>query len=286
MKNKAYEELNAMNQNITRLKSVFKQDIHESLEHFFSTGNLGKFQFNINLPTGEGESLGNSSSYSNSGSSSKLQGIQMNLQTFLHVSFNESIYGCTKTIQFKRAIQCTHCNDISTNSTTEPNVPCAHCNGTKRNVITSTIQVDIPPGVANKSKKVLEGLGDESENGATGDFIIIFDVEENEFYKREGFNCLCQVSIPFPHAALGTKLQIPSLYDKILYIPVEPGTSNGTIIKIENQGFFDVANQKNGDMLIQINIEMPTQLTEEEKSLLFKLTSSPNFKAKPITVKK
>lgn len=298
----AYEELIAMNNSIARLKqSIKSQDIHQSLDHFFSTGNLSKFNSSFNLNRFGETSQTNSNLNSNS-SSGKLEkqtkSAPVNLQTFVDVSFKESVFGCKKTIQFKRTINCTKCPSAETTET------CSACNGSKKVTITNTTNVEIQPGVIHNSRRVLVGLGDESEDGLIGDCIVVFRVEENPFFKREGSNCLCSVSIPFPHAILGTKIQIPSLYDRNLVVSVchdclvfprrinlflfqlDPGTKHSSVVRIPGEGFFDSNTQKAGEMVITIGIDFPSQLTSEEREVLLKLTQLPNFQPKPIVVRK
>jgi len=159
---------------------------------------------------------------------------------------------------------------------------CINCKGLGKSFVKKTSMINVPPGIFSGMKTVYDGEGEEGENGGSnGDLIIFFEIESHPFYLRpneKGDDVFCRVTIPFPHAALGTQLEIPSMYGKKLLLTIEPGTQHDHIIKLKEEGFMNVNKQKRGDMYVQICIEVPQILDEKEKKLLQKIAKKRNFK--------
>ena len=133
------------------------------------------------------------------------------------------------------------------------------------------------------SNKFPLGEGDEGENGGVdGDLIIYFDVATHPYFQRpnqSSEDVFCRVTIPFPHAVLGTKLEVPSMYGRKVHVDVEAGTQHEQIIRVRDEGFYSISKQRHGDMYIQICVEVPKVLDEMEKKLLNKLALGPHFQS-------
>jgi molecular chaperone DnaJ len=161
------------------------------------------------------------------------------------------------------------------------NLVCTQCSGNGKVASKKTCTVNVPAGVSSGMQQVFEGEGDEAGDGcAPGDLIICFEVEGHPFYQRHGDDVYCKVPIPFPHSTLGTKLEIPSIYGEPVSFEVAPLTQHKHVIKVSDEGFFNAAENKRGDMYLQIIVELPKSLTDEEKKLLQKLSTKDNFKSK------
>jgi molecular chaperone DnaJ len=128
--------------------------------------------------------------------------------------------------------------------------------------------VKIPAGIDDGMKLRLDGEGDVGDQGAPrGDLFVLIKLKKHNFFEREGKDLICQVSLSFPKAALGSEVKIPTLdEDEILTIP--PGTQPGHILKIKGKGIKDVHRQSKGDLYIKINVKTPENLTKKQKELL------------------
>lgn len=314
----AYEGLQNNNSTLNILKSCFRsQEIHSSLEQFFfSTGSSSNFNLS-SVSCSDFCSVGAVFS-SNSASNIKTNKSPrrgQSLQTILKISFNESLTGCTKTIEFNRSMICNTCEGLGCSKNSVPQTcrdcggkgtltaqitgggnittPCPSCHssgtfiskdcnvckGSGRIQSKKTCTIEVPPGVATGSKQIFEGDGDEGEEGGPpGDLIVCFEVETHPFYERHGYDIYCKICVSFPQAVLGTTLEIPSVYGHILKVPVEPGIQHNQMIKINEEGILN-SEKKRGDLYLQIIIEIPKNITEEEKNLLKKLASKKNFKS-------
>jgi len=136
---------------------------------------------------------------------------------------------------------------------------CSICHGACKVTNKKTCTVEVPAGVVSGSTKVFHGQGDEGINGGEpGDFIVCFEVEENPHFKREGDNALYTTEISFPHAVLGTTMEVPSIYGKSLEIQIDPGIQHGQFIKIKGEGFSNESNGR-GDYLVQVMVRIPTK---------------------------
>ena len=144
---------------------------------------------------------------------------EMTLQTTINVSFDESVRGCTKHILFKRQVLCNQCcsknSDENVITIDDDYKECIKC-GSKGVIIEDAkLIVNVPAGIPNGWKKVINGEGDVSKT-AKGDLIIIFNVEKHPFFRRSGHcDVTCELPISFPQAVLGVSLKIPSLYGPI-----------------------------------------------------------------------
>lgn len=144
-----------------------------------------------------------------------------------------------------------------------------------------TCTVEVPAGVSTGTTKVFVGEGDEgTDGGPPGDFIVAYDVEPHPRFRREGDNAYCSVVVPFPHAALGTRMVINSIYETPLEIELDSGIQHNQIVRLGKQGFRDPKTGARGDMFIQIFVEVPRNLNQREQKLLEKLAKEPNFTPK------
>lgn len=147
-----------------------------------------------------------------------------------------------------------------------PGQTCPVCNGAGVTKKKKTIRVKIPAGIKNGETIRLRGLGyPGAAGGATGDLIIKVNVMADEKYHREGNDIHTAVSITFPQAALGAKVTVQALTKKI-NVTVKPGTQPGTVLRLKDLGF--AVGDKKGDLLVTVNVKVPTNLTERQKELL------------------
>lgn len=136
------------------------------------------------------------------------------------------------------------------------------------------IRISIPAGVANGQVIKLKGHGGPGMNGGpAGDLYITFAISDEPPLKRLGDDLYLEVSLPLYTAILGGELTIDSLGGKIK-LKIAPETQNGSKVRVKGKGFPVYKKEGQwGDLYITYTIQIPTRLTEEQKSLFKKLAS-------------
>jgi molecular chaperone DnaJ len=149
--------------------------------------------------------------------------------------------------------------------------PCPACQGEGQARDKKKLKVKIPPGMESGTHLIMAGEGNEGRfGGPPGDLYIILQVKPHEMFRREGFDLRLEVPISFVQAALGTRLTIPTLTaSQELTIP--PGTQPGEIIRLKNEGVPYPKGPRRGDLLVQVKVTIPTNLTPRQQELLTEL---------------
>jgi molecular chaperone DnaJ len=130
-----------------------------------------------------------------------------------------------------------------------------------------TIKVNVPAGVEEGNYMTLNGQGNENISKTPGNLIIVFLEEDHEFFVRDGENVLLEVTISYPTAVLGGKIEIPTVDGKAgLKIPA--GIQSGQVLRLKGKGFPRLRSRSNGDQLVKIQIETPTKLSRSTKKLI------------------
>jgi molecular chaperone DnaJ len=143
------------------------------------------------------------------------------------------------------------------------------------------ISINIPAGVGEGMQLSMSGKGNAGERGGiAGDLVVVIEEIEHPYLVRDGNNLLYDLHVNFADAALGTSVDIPTLEGKAR-IKIEPGTHAGKVLRLKNKGLPDVNGHRRGDILVNVEVWTPQNLTAEEKQLLEKLRLSPNFKPNP-----
>ncbi len=139
------------------------------------------------------------------------------------------------------------------------------------------ITINIPAGVAEGMQLSMSGNGNAAPRGGIpGDLLVAIEEQEHAHLKRDGNNLYFEQVISFTDAALGTSVEIPTLEGKAK-IKIEPGTQPGKILRLRGKGLPEINNYGKGDLLVSVNIWVPSNLTKEEKKVLEKLNESENF---------
>lgn len=137
------------------------------------------------------------------------------------------------------------------------------------------LSVRLPKGVRDGQKLRVASEGDHGPGQAPGDLYVIVEYVPHPLFKRHEDNVLLEMPVGFVDAMLGAKLEIPTLLGKAeLQIPA--GASSGQILRLNGQGFWSQEKSQQGDMLIKIHIDIPQQLSAEEKKLLEELRRTSN----------
>lgn len=147
--------------------------------------------------------------------------------------------------------------------------PCRKCGGTKRYPRRATISVQIPAGVEDGTRLRLTGQGEPGENGApSGDLYCDVHVTPHPIFQRHGNDVLCEVPISFAQAALGCKIDVPTLSGNIIQVKVPKGIQNNEIIPIKGEGFPNIHRHGKGNLLVQVVVETPTKISSRQEELL------------------
>ncbi len=146
--------------------------------------------------------------------------------------------------------------------------PCPECRGTGLVMANKKVAVKIPAGVDNGSRLRLTGEGEPGVfGGPPGDLYVFIHVEPHDFFKRRDTDIICEIPISFVQAALGDKIEVPTLNgDKTLKIP--KGTQPGDIFYFHGEGIPSLRTSQRGDQIIQVDIKTPTHLSKKQEALL------------------
>ena len=143
---------------------------------------------------------------------------------------------------------------------------CRQCHGKGGVVGEDKVSVKIPAGVEDGMRLRLKGMGDYS-TGVPGDLFIEVHVQRHKFFRREGNDIYAEVSIPFYVAALGGRVDAPTLRGT-KSIDIQPGTQPDTKIVLDGEGLKSFRGGRQGDEVITVNVSLPKNLSREEEELM------------------
>ena len=147
--------------------------------------------------------------------------------------------------------------------------PCKPCNGSGRSEKQKTLKVKIPAGIEEGNKIRLDGEGEIGlRKGQAGDLYIYVTIKEHDFFRRQGSAIYCTVPISFSTAALGDKIQIPTISGGKVELKIPSGTQNNSKFRLKNEGMTVIGSGYKGDMIAEIAIEVPIKLNDKQKELL------------------
>ena len=234
-----------------------------------------------------------------------------NLRIKVALTLEEIAKGVAKKIKVQKLLQaegaeygtCTTCNgtgqvirvsqtilgQMQTSST------CPQCHGTGQMMTNrpkgsnehglvrkeEVMEIDIPAGVEEGMQLNISGKGNAAPaGGIPGDLLVVIEEKSHKQFKRNGDNLHYDLYVNFIDAALGGKAEIPLLEGKAK-IKLEPGTQSGKLVRLRGKGLPNVHNNRKGDLIANISIWTPKNLSKEEKEVLENLRSSDNFKPQP-----
>jgi molecular chaperone DnaJ len=145
---------------------------------------------------------------------------------------------------------------------------CAECRGSGRLETLQKISVRIPPGIDDGVRLRLSGEGEAGYNGGPpGDLYVVLSVREHALFRRDGRDLHCEVPISIAQAALGCEVEVPTLEGpETLKIPA--GSQSGQQIRLRGKGMPRLGGGPRGDQHVEIFVEVPTRLNEEQRKLL------------------
>jgi len=150
--------------------------------------------------------------------------------------------------------------------------PCGGCQGTGRVMQASTKTIEIPAGVDNGMQMPVRGEGAAGiKGGPRGDLHVNFKVKEHPLFERHGLDLLCRLPISYTQAALGAEVEVPTLSGRET-ITIDPGTQPGHMHQMRRKGMPDPNGRRGtGDLIVEIQIEVPTQMSDTQEELLRQL---------------
>ena len=235
----------------------------------------------------------------------------------LNITLEEAAFGAEKTIKYRRNAKCKACNGTggdpkgSLRECTQckgvgkikklqrtifgnieqiaecdachgkgkiPEIKCSTCSGVGITTETLELKRKIPAGISTGQKLRIEDMGEASESGGPyGDLYIIINVLKHKFFTRQGDDVYCQVPITFATATLGGEIEVPTL-EGHKNVKVPAGTQAGKKFKIRDAGIKSLRGSGTGAQVIEVTVEVPTDLSESQKKLLMEFDDSLNEK--------
>src|SRR6056297_1182868 len=151
---------------------------------------------------------------------------------------------------------------------------CTKCHGEGIVKGSEVIPIDIPAGVGEGMQMNVSGKGNAARRGGVnGDLIVVIEEEKHPDLIRDGNDLIYGLYISFPKAALGGPVEVPTVEGKVK-IKVDPGTQPGKILRLRGKGIPEVNGYGKGDLLVNINVWVPKNLSKEEKKIMEKLEES------------
>jgi molecular chaperone DnaJ len=226
------------------------------------------------------------------------------LEYTLHIDFWQSIKGTQARMNISRHEVCAACNGSGTgtggpvtcpecsgsgnvtqmagamrftlncprcNGTGKLQSACTVCNGEGRLARMDFVDTRIPPGVSTGTRMRVAGKGNAGTSGGpAGDLYINIRVDEHPFFEREGDNIEITVPVSVPEAALGAKIEVPTIDGRAL-LKIPMGTQNGQKFRLREKGVYNARKETRGDQIVQIAVQPPKANDERTRELLREL---------------
>jgi molecular chaperone DnaJ len=147
--------------------------------------------------------------------------------------------------------------------------PCKVCRGAGRVEKERSLSVNIPAGVETGTRIRLSGEGEAGlRGGPAGDLYIFIEVAEHPIFQRDGLDLFCRVPVSFGSAALGGEVEVPTIDGGRSRVKVPAGAQSGKQMRLRGKGMPALRGGVHGDMLIELVLETPVNLTARQKELL------------------
>ncbi len=145
---------------------------------------------------------------------------------------------------------------------------CPACHGEGRISRQDTVEIRIPPGAEDGSRLRVAGKGNAGSGGAPpGDLYITTRVEEHPFFKRQGNDIHIQVPVTVAEAALGAKVEVPTIDGQAL-LKIPPGTESGKTFRLREKGVLNRRSNLRGDQYVEVKVVVPRLQDERSKEIL------------------
>lgn len=147
--------------------------------------------------------------------------------------------------------------------------PCRSCHGQGRIEKERALSVNIPAGVETGTRIRLAGEGEAGlRGGPSGDLYIFIEVREHPIFQREGQHLFCRVPVAMTTAAMGGEVEVPTIDGGRSRVKVPAGAQSGKQLRLRGKGMPGLRGGAVGDMVIEMAVETPVNLTARQKELL------------------
>lgn len=165
---------------------------------------------------------------------------------------------------FRISVTCPQCRGAGQMITD----PCDECMGRGSVIKDKDLKVRIPAGVDNNSRLRLRGEGEGGINGGPpGDLYVVIHVEPDKVFERQGQNLIISRDISFVEAALGHRLEVPTLDDPV-NLDIPKGAQSGEVFRLRGLGLPHLGSAHKGDLLVEVKVKTPTNLNSRQEELL------------------
>ena len=155
---------------------------------------------------------------------------------------------------------------------------CDKCGGEGYIKGSEVIEINVPAGVGEGMALTVSGKGNAARHGGiNGDLIVVIEEENNPELLRDGNNLIHNLNITVATAILGGEVEVPTIEGKAK-IKIAAGTHAGKVLRLRGKGLPYVNGYGRGDIMVVVDITIPTSLTSEEKKLVKELADKPHFK--------
>ena len=149
--------------------------------------------------------------------------------------------------------------------------PCSRCRGEGRTRAERKLKLNIPPGVDNGTRLRLANEGEPgANNGPPGDLYVVLSVKEHAVFEREDTHLHCTIPVNVAQAALGAKIQVPTLEGEEP-VDLPAGLQSGSEFRLRGRGVPHVNGHGRGDLILHIRVMVPSKLNREQKKLFEQL---------------
>jgi molecular chaperone DnaJ len=225
------------------------------------------------------------------------------LRTVLRLTLAEAVFGAKKEVELSHPSPCETCHgtgakdaQLSTCTTCNgkgqvahargpfllsstcpschgrgmmPKDPCPTCKGRGEQQLDRKVKVTIPAGIDHGQTLRVAGQGQAGrKNGPPGHLYVTVDVQEDQRFERQGQDLIHELKVPFPVAALGGEVKIPTLEGDTANAKIPAGTQPGQTVVVSGYGVPRLDGRGRGDLIAVVQIEVPTKLSWKAKGLL------------------
>jgi molecular chaperone DnaJ len=146
----------------------------------------------------------------------------------------------------------------------------------------SEISIKVPAGVSNGNYLPLPGMGDVGPRGGpAGDLVAHIEELEHPVFLRDGDDLVVEVPIGMARAALGGKIEVPTLGGGRAAIDVPAGSSTGKLLRLRGKGMKSLQRSGSGDLLVRIVVAVPSKLNDRAKKILQEFEALAEAKVPP-----
>jgi molecular chaperone DnaJ len=154
--------------------------------------------------------------------------------------------------------------------------PCKKCRGEGRVRGEKQVLVRIPAGVATGQYMTMRGVGNVGPRGGPrGDILVVFEVEEDPRFERDGEDLYTEVLVTYAQLALGANVDAPMVTGSVT-LQVPPGTQSGQVFNIRGRGLPRINSSSTGDLHVRLQLWTPETLSDEEAVLIRRLSEVQN----------